>query len=567
VAVDVRIDEIVLHALEKEPQRRYQHASEVKTDVETVASSPGGAPQPQSQPQPQSHSTPFAPAAPAVRTTSDKTILPAFLLAFFLGFLGVHRFYVGKTGTGIAQLLTFGGCGIWSMIDWILILCKAFTDKEGRRLTEWVDPDNAIRPPRPTTGVPGGAPAAASDAYAKVRPAAIALMAAAGLKLFSAVAAGAMVSGAGPLFDNFKVFGHSVSGWHPVAATIAATAMLVPAVLIIIGAVKMLRFQSYNWSMAAAIMCIVFPPLHIVGIPVGIWALVVLTRDEVKSAFGHSPSAGGPGAWTPSPKRVALIVALAILAFGTLLVAVGVPAAYYMTAQEVSEKFNYSLAGSPEGRIVLENVNGRIDITSGPGNEVLVSGVKRSRSKDNIDATIIEVESDANHVRIRTREPKRLSGWFKDGVSVDYTVQVPEGVRLENVSSVNGKITITGVTNDIEASTVNGSLQITGARANIKASTVNGKIGAQLASVRGNQNISLEAVNGELRVTLPEDASVRVAAETQNGRISSDFALLPVKKKSPAGSKITGSLGDGEASLNASTVNGTIKFRKPSSGG
>ena len=39
VQMDVRLDEVVLHALEKEPERRYQHASQVKTDVETIATS------------------------------------------------------------------------------------------------------------------------------------------------------------------------------------------------------------------------------------------------------------------------------------------------------------------------------------------------------------------------------------------------------------------------------------------------------------------------------------------------------------------------------------------------
>lgn len=68
---------------------------------------------------------------------SDKRILPAFLLAFFLGWLGVHRFYVGKIGTGIAMILTCGGLGIWQLIDWIMIVCGAFTDSEGRKITQW----------------------------------------------------------------------------------------------------------------------------------------------------------------------------------------------------------------------------------------------------------------------------------------------------------------------------------------------------------------------------------------------------------------------------------------------
>jgi Predicted membrane protein len=68
---------------------------------------------------------------------STKKILPAFLLCFFLGFLGAHRFYVGKIGTGVLQILTLGGLGIWALIDWIMIMVGAFTDKDGKKLTQW----------------------------------------------------------------------------------------------------------------------------------------------------------------------------------------------------------------------------------------------------------------------------------------------------------------------------------------------------------------------------------------------------------------------------------------------
>ena len=68
---------------------------------------------------------------------SEKRILPAFLLCFFLGVFGVHRFYVGKIGTGILQLVTLGGLGIWALIDFIMIIIGSFTDKEGNRITQW----------------------------------------------------------------------------------------------------------------------------------------------------------------------------------------------------------------------------------------------------------------------------------------------------------------------------------------------------------------------------------------------------------------------------------------------
>ena len=64
-------------------------------------------------------------------TYSKKDFVPACLLCFFFGTFGVHRFYVGKVGTGILQLLTLGGFGIWALIDLIMIVVGNFNDKEG----------------------------------------------------------------------------------------------------------------------------------------------------------------------------------------------------------------------------------------------------------------------------------------------------------------------------------------------------------------------------------------------------------------------------------------------------
>jgi len=62
---------------------------------------------------------------------SEKGFVPTLLLAIFLGGLGAHRFFVGKVGTGIVQLLTLGGLGIWALIDIIMIIVGSFKDKQG----------------------------------------------------------------------------------------------------------------------------------------------------------------------------------------------------------------------------------------------------------------------------------------------------------------------------------------------------------------------------------------------------------------------------------------------------
>jgi len=65
---------------------------------------------------------------------SDKKMVVAALLCFFIGVLGVHRFYVGKVGTGILMLVTLGGVGIWALVDLIMIITGSFKDKEDRKL-------------------------------------------------------------------------------------------------------------------------------------------------------------------------------------------------------------------------------------------------------------------------------------------------------------------------------------------------------------------------------------------------------------------------------------------------
>ena len=65
---------------------------------------------------------------------SSKSKVTAALLCFFLGTLGVHRFYVGKIGTGILWLVTLGFLGVGTLVDFIVILIGKFKDKEGNLL-------------------------------------------------------------------------------------------------------------------------------------------------------------------------------------------------------------------------------------------------------------------------------------------------------------------------------------------------------------------------------------------------------------------------------------------------
>ena len=75
----------------------------------------------------------YAPGKPV----SPHSRLAALLLCLFLGCLGVHRFYVGKIGTGVAMIFTLGGLGIWAFVDFIMIVTGGFKDIEQRYVLDW----------------------------------------------------------------------------------------------------------------------------------------------------------------------------------------------------------------------------------------------------------------------------------------------------------------------------------------------------------------------------------------------------------------------------------------------
>jgi hypothetical protein len=77
-------------------------------------------------------------------TPSEKSRGVAFALSALLGPFGAHRFYVGKTGTGVLMLCTLGGAGLWYLYDLILVAGGSFRDAKGRLVSVW-DPEQPSR--------------------------------------------------------------------------------------------------------------------------------------------------------------------------------------------------------------------------------------------------------------------------------------------------------------------------------------------------------------------------------------------------------------------------------------
>ena len=198
VQVDVRLDKVVLKSLEHEPERRYQHASEVKTDVETI------------------YAKSKAPLVYEHRIRPKRRFSP--------------------------EAIVRACCG----------------PKESK--PEQVDATEAIRQ--------------------QARRSAIGLLVVGILNWLGIIASVLILS---PILARQQ---QATPGWEAVLWVVTLIAILGSG-LIIFAALKMMRLEAYRWAIAGSILAMIVTPGNIIGLPIGVWALVVLTSQDIKAAFAR----------------------------------------------------------------------------------------------------------------------------------------------------------------------------------------------------------------------------------------------------------------------------------------
>jgi DUF4097 and DUF4098 domain-containing protein YvlB len=228
---------------------------------------------------------------------------------------------------------------------------------------------------------------------------------------------------------------------------------------------------------------------------------------------------------------------------------------------KVSETLEKTYALQKDGRIGLENVNGDVHIVAWDRAEVKLKAVKEADSKEELDDVEVQIDSSADSLRVRTKYPDSKTARRKNNsTSVEYELSVPEGSRLESISTVNGGVSIEGVSGRVDAKSVNGPVKAKGLRGKSDLSTVNGPVEASFAEFKGDSE--LKSVNGRVAVILPgnkDSLNAEISAETVHGGIQSELGVES-KKGFPVGQKLKAKLGDGGPLLKVSTVNGGIQL-------
>ena len=252
--------------------------------------------------------------------------------------------------------------------------------------------------------------------------------------------------------------------------------------------------------------------------------------------------------------------------FALLVLALGAHASDHRGA--FTEEFHQTYALTPGGRVELDNINGAVHISTWDRNEVKVDAVKYADSKDRLDEARIEIDSTNDHLSIRTkyREHDLTFNWGSrnNPPSVEYTLTVPRGARLDEIKLINGALDVTGVSGEVHASCINGELQAHNLSGRAELSTINGHLDAKFDQLPGS-SVELKSVNGSVELTIPSDSKAEIEASTVSGGIENDFGLH-VNHHNFVGHDLRCELGNGGPHIKLENVNGRIEIRHASDG-
>jgi len=142
-----------------------------------------------------------------------------------------------------------------------------------------------------------------------------------------------------------------------------------------------------------------------------------------------------------------------------------------------------------------------------------------------------------------------------------FRVELPSQVKID-ARTMNGTISLSGVTGGIDAATVNGSIDIHHAAGAVEAKSTNGNIDAVIDSLASDDEVTLKAVNGSMTAVLPPDLEAEVDLSTVNGSIRSDFAVTTEGELSKR--HLHGQIGSSSREITLKTVNGNVSLLKSS---
>ena len=259
------------------------------------------------------------------------------------------------------------------------------------------------------------------------------------------------------------------------------------------------------------------------------------------------------------------------LAAFALVATIALPAAGQQTQND--NTFNWT-GKIPNGHwIRVKNLNGGITVGAASGDQVEVVATKHWRRGDpsvvrvttntyGNDVVICALWGDRSSCddrgyRTRGNGDSRMRN---NDVSVEFKILVPKGVKV-STETVNGGVSVDGVTSEVDAGTVNGEVEVTTTGGRVNASSVNGNVRARLGKIDNDGDMKFDTVNGNVIVEFTGDFGGDVDLETVNGSLNTNFEMTVSGRLDPK--HLRAHIGKpGGPRLKLETVNGSVELRR-----
>jgi DUF4097 and DUF4098 domain-containing protein YvlB len=222
-----------------------------------------------------------------------------------------------------------------------------------------------------------------------------------------------------------------------------------------------------------------------------------------------------------------------------------------------TETVDRTLSLQAGGTVRLKTFSGRVNITGGSGNQVVIKAVRRA-TRQRLDEIKLEITQNGNVVDIDANH--RLVERRNDNVvETDFDIQVPSQVRLD-LRTFSAPVTVATVAGDLEVEGFSGEVRLTDVSGPLRVKTFSGGVNVAASDWRDGDNLTVNTFSGDVTLRLPANARGDLQFDSFSGSFNSD---LPVTLSTSTKRNFRGSLnGGGSSDLRLTTFSGDVTIRR-----
>lgn len=223
-----------------------------------------------------------------------------------------------------------------------------------------------------------------------------------------------------------------------------------------------------------------------------------------------------------------------------------------------TETFSFNSEISGQSKLVVNAVNGTIQIGLSDDSEIYISGTKKVASESEQDAAAyldklrVIYEPSGDEIFLSTQQPADNNG---RNLSVDYYIQVPDSFAVD-INELNGEVTLDNIQGDAHIELLNGKLELNNIAGSLEAKINNGNAIGSLNLPIGGACL-IEIINGTIDLDIPAVTSASFQAAITNGTISVNN--LAMQNTVSSQNLVSGTLNAGQGHIGLKVVNGIIQ--------